>query len=661
MSVQKSSASPMPWPRTGHTRLQGISLAFGLSVMLLLLAAGAAPAPETPAAADFKAWGLATMERIETDFLLSKRNLYAEKMKPGQPTPNTPAFMWPSGVQLTALVAAAQLDKAAYLPKMRRFIAGLDSYWQTAGPTAGYDVLPVPKPLDRYYDDNVWIVLALADAYDLSRDTAYRDRAEATFAFVLSGEDDKLGGGIYWHEQKKTSKNTCSNAPAVAAALRLNQITGKPAYLETAKRLYQWTNAHLQDSDGLYFDNVKLDGTVDKTKWSYNTALMIRSNVLFHAITKDEKYLTEAQRLAKAAESRWIKPQTGGVADGAPFAHLLCESFLALYTEDHNRHWRDVVERALVFLHDKGRDANDHYGDRWDKTLTEPSGEISLIHQASAARAFLVAAALDHLKVLANGQPDKIAIVASEIPGPKAAASVPASNPTCGAHTLIVNAYDARIHGISTLPIETQPAGSTILVLVTRGNGIDFTGKADTWKEGKATSVPLDSKDNKQITQLGVIHDYAPLWSSSGETLFAWLSAAGGPKHVFTAPMAGGDEITLAAVEIKNGGKIQDCQWNKVLSGKPNTSLSVTTTGPATLVAIWLGDHGDPANKPMTATPNNDFVVIDSELQHSWGWVQAAIATKNVAAAGKYDVTWTASPAQGAHLWLVAVQGVPKP
>jgi hypothetical protein len=368
------------------------SVALGSSVLLLLLTAGAGA--ETQPAADFKAWGLAALERIEADLALPKRGLYAEKMKPGQPTPNTPAFMWPSGVQLTALVAAAQLDKATYLPKMRRFIAGLDSYWQTAGPTAGYDVLPVPKPPDRYYDDNLWIVLALADASELARDTTYRDRAEAAFAFVLSGEDDKLGGGIYWREKEKSSKNTCSNAPAVVAALRLYQLTGKPAYLETAKRLYAWINAHLQDSDGLYFDNIKLDGTVQKTKWSYNTALMIRANVLFHAIAKDEKYLTEAQRLAKAAEARWIKPPTGAVADGAMFAHLLCESFLALYADDHNRHWRDIVERALVFLHDKDQDANGHYGDRWDKTLTEPLSEISLIHQASAARAFLVAAIL---------------------------------------------------------------------------------------------------------------------------------------------------------------------------------------------------------------------------------------------------------------------------
>ena len=95
---------------------------------------------------------------------------------------------------------------------------------------------------------------------------------------------------------------------------------------------------------------------------------------------------------------------------------------------------------------------------------------------------------------------------------------------------------------------------------------------------------------------------------------------------------------------------------NEALSGQPTTSLSVTTTGPATLVAFWWGDAGTNSNK--TAVPNNGFVVIDSILQ-SGALVQCAVAAKEVAAAGTYNVTWTATPQQGAQLWLVAVQKGP--
>ena len=257
-------------------------------------------------------------------------------------------------------------------------------------------MLPVPKPLDRYYDDNEWVVLAMAEAYDVTADPALKVRAEQAMQFVLSGEDKKLGGGIYWREQEKTSKNTCSNGPAIAAALRLYQITRRPEYLVTARRLYIWTNAHLQDTDGLYWDNIKLNGTVEKTKWSYNTALMLRANCLLYQETHEKPYLEEAQRLARAAEAQWVKPETGAIADGGKFAHLLCEAFLYLSDQETDpanvTHWRSLVRRALTFVHDHVRDANGHYGDHWDNAVTEPLNKFSLIDQASAARAFLVCA-----------------------------------------------------------------------------------------------------------------------------------------------------------------------------------------------------------------------------------------------------------------------------
>ena len=75
--------------------------------------------------------------------------------------------------------------------------------------------------------------------------------------------------------------------------------------------------------------------------------------------------------------------------------------------------------------------------------------------------------------------------------------------------------------------------------------------------------------------------------------------------------------------------------------------------GPATLVAYWWGDAGVDDDK--TAVPDNGFTVVDSILL-AGALVQCAVATKEVAEAGTYDVTWTATPTQGAQLWLVAVQ-----
>jgi hypothetical protein len=213
--------------------------------------------------------------------------------------------------------------------------------------------------------------------------------------------------------------------------------------------------------------------------------------------------------------------------------------------------------------------------------------------------------------------------------------------PTGGVHTLAFFACDGS-GGLTTSSITTQTSGSTILAWVGRGDTNGFTG-----------TVPLDNKTN--IYSLLGFYDYSPLYPSSGEALYAVLSATGGSGYRVTAPVpAGGDEITLAVVEVKNGGAIQDARFNKVLS-PPHISQNVTTTSAATLIAIWAGDSGAAS---VTAVPNNGFTTIDSQLLSSCD-VEAVVATKDVPAAGTYNVTWTATPSQGAHLWLVAVQTAP--
>ena len=59
---------------------------------------------------------------------------------------------------------------------------------------------------------------------------------------------------------------------------------------------------------------------------------------------------------------------------------------------DHDPHWLDVDHRALLFLHAQVRDTNGHYGDHWDQTPAAPQTVIPLLDQASAARAYWVAA-----------------------------------------------------------------------------------------------------------------------------------------------------------------------------------------------------------------------------------------------------------------------------
>jgi len=344
-----------------------------------------------PADSTFVQWGAEVLDHTERGFAMPWQHLYRNEIKPGEPPVNSPAFMWPSAVQLSALVAAARVDHT-YLRPMQQFANALQSYWANHYGIGGYDVLPTPKPPDRYYDDNCWITIALAEAAAFTGSDRYRKRAEAGLRFILSGEDDQLGGGIYWHEDKRESKNTCSCAPGAVAALRVYEVGGDSTNVQAAQRLVQWTSAHLQDTDGLLWDNIKLNGEIERTKWSYNSALMIQANALLHKHTSDERYGHEAQRIARAAIDRWIDPATGGVKDGARFAHMLLEALLRLNGPGHEER-RQIVRRALTFVHEQVRDPNGWYAEPWDRPQQGRLAAAQLIDQASAARAFWVAAA----------------------------------------------------------------------------------------------------------------------------------------------------------------------------------------------------------------------------------------------------------------------------
>ena len=171
-----------------------------------------------------------------------------------------------------------------------------------------------------------------------------------------------------------------------------------------------------------------------------------------------------------------------------------------------------------------------------------------------------------------------------------------------------------------------------------------------------AQVVPTDNMGNT-YTKLGPSHAYIPRWPSSGTALYSCASAVGGAGHVVTVgnhtdPT---DEMTIAVVEVVNGGVV-DWQWNETVTGAAMTSLPVTTTGPATLVAFWWGDADGTVAE--TAVPSAGFNVIDSVLAKGT-LVQCAVATRDVAAAGTYTVSWTATPSQGAQLYLIAIQTGP--
>jgi hypothetical protein len=233
-------------------------------------------------------------------------------------------------------------------------------------------------------------------------------------------------------------------------------------------------------------------------------------------------------------------------------------------------------------------------------------------------------------------------------PGGTATASVavdvtvppPGAAPTLGANALVFHVSKGSVGPwLSTPPLTTQ-SGSTLVALV---------GKGSVWN----LSPPIDNKGNKPWTQLGTIHEYTK-WPGEGTAVYAFNNIVGGANHIVSVDDANvWDEVTFALVEVKNGGVIQDHKWNEVLKPGVLTSQSVTTTGPATLIAVWFGD--DASSTPSNPVPNNGFTVIQGNGNATES-VQMFVATKDVPGAGTYNVTWNTTPVQGAQLYLIAVQ-----
>jgi mannose/cellobiose epimerase-like protein (N-acyl-D-glucosamine 2-epimerase family) len=369
------------------------SLLFSLFI-LGLLPAHADDLTNNPADTE-QQWGKETIDLIRQDFYDPETGLYRDTLDLSGHKSGA-SMMWGCGVQLSAQNAASRLDPS-YAAAAASYAKALDGYWIIAQDLGGYNPAPgnITSSSDRYYDDNEWIILDLTDLYQQTGRPEFLRKAEELMKFVLSGEDAKLGGGIYWHEPKPKEKNTCSNAPAITGLLRLYMLTGTQSYLDEALRLYAWINATLQDpKDGLYYDHIDLDGRVAQFKLTYNTALMIRANCLFYQATGKDSYLAEARRLGQASIHQWVDPKTGVVRDAGRFSHLLLDAFVDLNNLDsQNPLWLATVDRCVTYVHDHLKDANGHYPEAWDHSLPDqPLQKWSLIDQASVARAYLSAA-----------------------------------------------------------------------------------------------------------------------------------------------------------------------------------------------------------------------------------------------------------------------------
>ncbi|WP_158796912.1 glycoside hydrolase family 76 protein [Pedobacter sp. L105] len=273
------------------------------------------------------------------------------------------SFLWPLSGMFSATNALVSIPavKEKYKPYLIKIISSVEQYRDTTRSPVGYQAYPVKfEKADRYYDDNGLVGIDEMEAYFNTKNPLYLQRAKTVFTFIISGWDDQLGGGVSWLEGHRDQKPACSNGMAALVALKIYQATKDPHYLNWGEKFYGWMYEHLRDSSGVYDNDIKPDGKVNKTFWTYNSGSMLEASVLLYQFTGNKLYLKQAQQLAISTYTQFKSASPDSPLlfkiDLPWFVTILFRGYEALYLQDGNKQYITAVEKDLNYAWQHSRD-----------------------------------------------------------------------------------------------------------------------------------------------------------------------------------------------------------------------------------------------------------------------------------------------------------------
>lgn len=250
-------------------------------------------------------------------------NLFKENY-PAQAGDATYSYLWPYDGLVSG---AAQLHEVGYNVGYHAFVDGFEKYYtdgahgnsiggygsSTDGTTGGGT---------RFYDDNSIVGISLLEAYRLTQDATYLQRASRIVPFLKNGIDSNLGGALWWNEDYRynhlaadANKAACSNGYATLFLLEYYKVCPekeKQEVLEIAKGLYDWLRTNLYDPDTkCYWNDRNANGIINKTVWTYNSGVMVQNGIRLFEITGNNQYLEEATSTAQGAYDYFVKLRNG--------------------------------------------------------------------------------------------------------------------------------------------------------------------------------------------------------------------------------------------------------------------------------------------------------------------------------------------------------------
>jgi predicted alpha-1,6-mannanase (GH76 family) len=159
------------------------------------------------------------------------------------------------------------------------------------------------------------MALACLRAYKATNDVKYKDLAQSLWTTIKTGWTSVNGGGIMWEKNSPSSKNACSNGPAIILAVRLYKLNGNADDLAWAKKIYNWQRSSLVepargvvwDGYGNYNENMIL---------TYNQGTWLGGALELYTITGDVQCLKDAVRVANYVMNDLNKFSPNGVLKG---------------------------------------------------------------------------------------------------------------------------------------------------------------------------------------------------------------------------------------------------------------------------------------------------------------------------------------------------------
>jgi uncharacterized protein YyaL (SSP411 family) len=231
---------------------------------------------------------------------------------------------------------------------------------------------------DIFFDDNIWVARNLLFAYEIFGDAAYLSEAIKVTNFIYSGWNEEIGG-LAWNERglgtnatpQELERGLSANACSIIVNAKLYQLTQDESHLNWAIKFYDFCK-QMQNSDtGIYYngihtvikpDGTRINGSVNKDLYAYNSGSMILADLLLYDITKEEEYYNDAKKAAEISHSIFVKEENDiKFYKGYPwFTAILIEGYESLfqYDSDFITPFTDLLKTSLDYACNNYMDDN---------------------------------------------------------------------------------------------------------------------------------------------------------------------------------------------------------------------------------------------------------------------------------------------------------------